>query len=376
MTHHSMRSQVLAGVLLAFFVPALHAQDTVTGRPQFRLQRIVSLGGDLAPEREAFSDIAGIAVSTRGVLYVLDAGNRAVHAFDRTGRFIGRFGRRGSGPAEFQDPATIWVDSVVNVADMTQHRLAQFTLDGQHLRTMPLPTAGDVPLLKVRMLRNGLYVGETLGRIRITAEGVDLQSLRSAVVVLSQTSAVDTLAWFETSAAPYHPRDAFVPFGLHPTHVGNGGGYAILGDSVVAIADGHRGVVRWYRADGHRLVAVRTRQLPSRSRPLDAADRSRIAREIREKNSSLPRQLVIGYPDRISVASYAVFSDDGHLWIRNTAEPGQAHVWTVYDAAGALAYRLSLPPGFDLSYVRGDVLYGTARTPNDAPLVQVYRLIR
>ena len=47
-----------------------------------------------------------------------------------------------------------------------------------------------------------------------------------------------------------------------------------------------------------------------------------------------------------------------------------------YPGHGEIAYRLSLPAGFDLRDVRRDLLYGVARTGNGTPVVHVYRLIR
>ncbi|HEX2076852.1 MAG TPA: hypothetical protein VHG08_04060 [Longimicrobium sp.] len=163
---------------------------------------------------------------------------------------------------------------------------------------------------------------------------------------------------------------------MFDTHAGEGGAEAVLGDSIVATANGYTGEVRWYRADRQGLTLVRTRQLPSRSRPVTQDDVRRMERELYARHRDLPRRLVLEPPPRISVPTQALFAPDGSLWIRNTAGRNHAHVWTVFDAAGEITLRVSLPAGFDLRHVRGDRLYGVTRTENDAPMVQVYRLHR
>ena len=150
----------------------------------------------------------------------------------------------------------------------------------------------------------------------------------------------------------------------------------MLGDSVVATVDGYSGTVHWYRVAPDGLRRFRTRQLPSRSRAVTSDDRRRIERLIRARSPHLPRRLVIETPPQLSVASKALFSDEGFLWIRNTADPARPYVWTVFEPDGDVAYRLSLPAGFDLLHATGDLLYGVRKTENNAPLVQVYRLFR
>ena len=368
------RSSSFALLLLAAAAGSAQAQQSA---PEFRLQRVLSIGGDMASANAAFMSIGGLAVAASGHIYVLDAGDRSIRVFDSAGRFVRRFGRQGGGPGEFQSPVGIWVDSLVGVSDMTQHRMSWFTLDGRHVRTEATPMLDETPVLRVRPLRHGRAVGATPSRMGVnTSRATPEGSPYVAVVVLSRGAAPDTLLRMHSGVAWFHPRGADVPFGTVPTHLGWGGAHAVLGDSMVATVDGYSGTVRWYRAAPAGLELVRTRQLPSRSRPANDDDTRRIERQIRSEGPGLPRRLVIQSPPRTSIGSQALFSDEGFLWIRNTAEPGQAHVWTVFGPGGEITYRLSLPAGFDLRDVRGDRLYGTARTQNGSPVVTAYRLLR
>ena len=321
----------LAGALAS--APSAAAAQSGPRVPQFRIQQVLSLGGDFAGENTSFADVEGIGVSRSGNLYVLDGQDRSVRVFDARGRFIRRFGRQGGGPGEFQVPTGIWVDSIVGVSDGSQQRMSYFTLDGRHLRTVPAAMAGESPVLRLRPLRHGRAVGATPARMGLSANGAVREgSPYSAVVLVAGGAVSDTLLRMHSGASSYHPEDAVVPFGLMPSHMGQGGAYAVLGDSVVATVDGYSGTVHWYRVTPDDVRQFRTRQLPSRSRAVTSDDRRRIERLIRARSPNLPRRLAIETPPQVSIASRALFSDEGFLWNPQHRRSGPGvrldRVWT------------------------------------------------
>lgn len=362
------RHAVLAVVLALIAAPA-------AAQPALRVERVLRLGGDFGGRDAAFVEVADIATAPSGELYVLDSGDRAVKVYTPAGRFLRRFGRQGGGPGEFLAPTSLRVDSLVRVSDLAQHRMSHFRLDGRHVETVRTPEIGELPLLGLVPLRNGRVVGSTPVRLHVTSAGERTGSQWAAVLLVGPGGRADTLLRLHGGGSAFHADGGRAAYGSIDSHVGRGGAHAVLGDSIVATADGYSGEVRWYRADRTGLTLVRARQLQSRSRPVTREDVRRIERLL-AADPELPRRLTIEPPPRVSIATQALFAPDGSLWIRNTAGRGQAHVWTVFDAAGEIAMRLSLPAGFELRHVRGDHLYGIARTENDAPVVQVYRLLR
>jgi 6-bladed beta-propeller len=373
-----MRIARIHHILPALLLLAAPAAAQGGAPPQFRLDRVLVLGGDFGDPDETFVDVSDVATSPAGDIYVLDAGDRAVKVYSAAGRFVRRFGRQGGGPGEFQLPTSIRVDSLVRVSDPQQARMSYFAMDGRHLRSARSPEVGERPVNALAPLRNGRVVGTTPAVMRVQGDGTSTGSMYVPVLVLGPGGQADTLLRQHSGAFAFRPRSGTGAVGMYASHAGQGGAYAVLGDSVVATADGYSGEVRWYRADRGGMTLVRTRQLPSRSRAVTPDDVRRMERDLRAtgRQNELPRQLVIDPPPRVSIATQALFAADGSLWIRNTAGAGHAHVWTVFDARGDIAYRLSLPAGFDLRHVRADLLYGTARTGNGAPVVHVYRLVR
>ncbi len=81
----------------------------------------------------------GIAVDSRGTVYVTDTGNRRVMVFDAQGNFIRQFGSFGTGPGQFDEPIGITFDGTGNllVADTRNQRIQRLAPDGSYLGQFP-----------------------------------------------------------------------------------------------------------------------------------------------------------------------------------------------------------------------------------------------
>lgn len=82
-----------------------------------------------------FNEPTAIAVDGAGNVYVADSGNHRVQKFDPNGRFLAKWGRRGSGPAQFETPRGLTVDSKgdILVVDQGNDRVQKFTNDGRFI---------------------------------------------------------------------------------------------------------------------------------------------------------------------------------------------------------------------------------------------------
>jgi DNA-binding beta-propeller fold protein YncE len=80
---------------------------------------------------------SGIAYShANGRVYVSDTGSHRVAVFDMTGKLLGTLGSRGTGPAQFNFPTSLWVDREGNlyVSDTLNYRVQVFSARGGFLR--------------------------------------------------------------------------------------------------------------------------------------------------------------------------------------------------------------------------------------------------
>jgi len=150
--------------ILIIFIPALmlslslvpiSAQEvpTVENGSRGSMRRGPSLDkltviGQEGPEEALLFRPQGILFGPDGSVYIPDAGNHAIHVYDRDGVFVKRIGSQGSGPGEFQMPMSVyfsWEGELV-VPDPMSQRTSYFSADGTYLRSEGLGTGGMIVL--------------------------------------------------------------------------------------------------------------------------------------------------------------------------------------------------------------------------------------
>ena len=89
--------------------------------------------------RDTFNRPSDVVVAPNGDIFVADGhggdSNARIVKFSRDGRFIKTWGKKGSGPGEFDTPHSIAMDSRgrLFVADLQNHRIQIFDQDGTYL---------------------------------------------------------------------------------------------------------------------------------------------------------------------------------------------------------------------------------------------------
>ena len=86
-------------------------------------------GGPLGFGDGQFDGPTDVVVDAAGNVYVVDSGNHRIQKFDSTGKFLGKWGTRGSGPGQFETPISIALDSTgrfAYVTDKGNHRVQKF----------------------------------------------------------------------------------------------------------------------------------------------------------------------------------------------------------------------------------------------------------
>jgi hypothetical protein len=133
---------VAAAALIPLAALPASAQETLRHRAAdrplaLRPTTLYSIGQADGHEWETFGNIAALVFDAEDNLYVLDAGNTRVFVFDRDGRHVRSFGRRGQGPGEFGFPAGLSVlrNGEIVVGDVMRGALQRFAPDGS-----PLPS--------------------------------------------------------------------------------------------------------------------------------------------------------------------------------------------------------------------------------------------
>ena len=117
----------------------------ITGEPTtFNLEEIFTIDTEnFSIVRTGLTDISCFDVDSKGNIYFLGflqrEGNN-IFKFDKNGRFVNSFGRKGQGPGEVQYPFHLEVDNQNNivVTDQSKLKLIFFSNEGSLIREIPL----------------------------------------------------------------------------------------------------------------------------------------------------------------------------------------------------------------------------------------------
>ena len=94
--------------------------------------------GEGKKEEEIFSEISSFTVDDEGNIYLLDRKENKILVFDKKGKYLRSFGKKGQGPGEISGPVGIRLTPAreLLVEDSLNQRFAFFSLDGKFLRSI------------------------------------------------------------------------------------------------------------------------------------------------------------------------------------------------------------------------------------------------
>jgi DNA-binding beta-propeller fold protein YncE len=132
-----------------------------------------------------FTGPTGIAVDSSGNVYVSDFANDRIEKFTADGKFVTKWGSRGSGDGQFRFPTGIAVDSSDNVyvTETGNSRIQKFTADGKFITKWGSQDAsggGGQPNDRIFEGPSGIAIGENTNRVYITDTWNDNVQIYSA----------------------------------------------------------------------------------------------------------------------------------------------------------------------------------------------------
>jgi YYY domain-containing protein len=118
-----------------------------TGQRVATIEEVPAESGEAAPppgEAGQLRQPRGVAVNSKGIVFVADFDNHRVQAFDKDLEFVLKWGERGDLPGQFKQPCGIAVDAgdTVYVADTWNQRVQVFSSEGKYLREFGGPFYG------------------------------------------------------------------------------------------------------------------------------------------------------------------------------------------------------------------------------------------
>ncbi|MEW5926347.1 MAG: 6-bladed beta-propeller [Gemmatimonadota bacterium] len=342
--------------------------------------RIGELDG--APEYQ-FERVVGAVRRADGGIVVADAGLRALRLYDAAGKFLRTVGRKGGGPGEFEELASVHLapgDSLL-AFDWRLRRISVFAPDGSPARSVNLPASIDavfpLPHLLGRLSDGSLLVG--VGhRYRggpatdgVRHDSTDYLRYSPAGVLL------DTVAVVPSGESFVKTGFGRVGFTTAPLLFGKNSVSGLVGDRVVR---GHNRAyeIGIYSPEGRLERLIRREQ---KARPATRADfDALVAANLEELDRGWRDRMEQVYAAMPRVSTMPFYSelladDAQNLWVRDfSVQHGAGSTWTVFNAGGRMLGVVAMPERFRPTHIGEDHVLGVRRDELGVEYVQMFAL--
>ena len=337
--------------------------------------------------------VRDVAVDRSGNIFVLDAADQQVKMFDRSGRPVRVFGRKGPGPGEFISANVISVlrDSLW-VIDRQNERVTAFSLADRGLRSFVVPGTG-VGLKRVHSVTaNGFLCSMPEASHFLGARGQQI-----SYVVVNSTGAVQNSIFsglpaprslVYTAAPANNPKNWYRGFTRQP----------FLHPLMLATADDATSIVRvtTLKEKGREIERVRIlkvstsgdtlwrRDLSFQGRPLRPSDVQNAVDSIARSTRNIGGAVLV--PNRKMIedsilrpavwppVKSLVIGVDGTIWLQQGLSSTQENRYWRLSPTGTYEETVVLPAGFALQGASRSNVWGWRTDDDGLPLIERYRL--
>ncbi len=103
------------------------------------LKQDLIIGQEAGDEKYMFSALRSVQVDNEGNIYALDSRETQIKVFDKEGKHLRTFGKKGQGPGEIQSPVGMHLTphGQLAILDNRNRRIAFFSLTGECLKEVP-----------------------------------------------------------------------------------------------------------------------------------------------------------------------------------------------------------------------------------------------
>jgi hypothetical protein len=351
--------------------------------------RIGAIEGD--PEYQ-FGQVGGIAVDSKGFIYVMDVQGQNLKVYDTEGSYVETVGQRGGGPGEFSGAFFILMGAAdtLLVPDMNNRRVNVFPPDRSDFSSFPLSLDGGVPAVWA-----STPTGVTAYQIRpLDLPNLPRQDSSDAVVVFTTDGTVtDTLIRFPTGETVSYAQ-GFPDYRIFSTEAA----WTLAHDGKLLY-----GMNNDYRIEVHangELERVITQQFEPElvgQNTKDAIIRW-FRQQIDQAGAAVPPGMAEQIIDALDFGEYLpafagiTAGSDGAIWVQHIQAVTElseeelesfdvlqdlgAPEWDVFDADGRYLGVVTMPRRFSPRLFRGDYVYGVWRDELDVQYVQRLKIVK
>lgn len=362
--------------------------------PELRIGSIDEPGTILTRVRD-------LAVAPDGRIYTLHRQEALLRVFDAEGEFVRTIGRRGEGPGEFDGLSSMGIiGDTLWVLDTGTYRFSFFTLDGELIRTLPVPIElgerGTIvsPPRARGLLSDGSIWGQPPAFSRLIADGsiTELPILR----IDSTMRPLDTLG-----IRPYRNTVWAVQnqgFGSYRSQPFSDTDLVLLSERAPEVVRVERPAASGPEPDGFRVTRLTFDgdTLVSRSyvyspKPIDDALVERLVESVGESFENIPPQIsgaptparameiareALYRPDYHPPVTDAVLGRDGTIWLRREDVGRDSVDWNILAPDGEPIGVLTAAKRLNVLAVDRWTVWGMERGEMDVPYVVRYGVVR
>jgi hypothetical protein len=369
-------------ILLLFSAIALSAEDKIViktengipvvynpknpatpeGSPRsLTLQHDLTIGDDDTDPNSMFSELRSIQVDDQENIYALDMKEIKVKVYDKNGKFLRSFGKKGKGPCEIETPIRMEMtrDGKIVIDDMGNNKLIFFGLAGTCVKE--LPTGKYWALIRFKFDSRGNIYADTRAyeETRMTSE---LKKFDPEFKPLA------TFASFEEKRLDRRLARAFSPvFSLQ-----------MRSDDRLVWTTGESENYEFTIIDTDGKTVKRIVREPNPAKITGVLKDKLIKESWGDKG--LPPDIKFEIPSHFPSLYYFIIDDEDWLYVRTYAyEEKEGDYWLyydVFDAEGRYIAKFSLPEREMVFQVKKDKLYCMVQESEEGiPLVKRYNMI-
>jgi hypothetical protein len=350
---------------------------------EFRLSPspILVIGSEERGPQYQLDRVYGAVRLVDGRVVIGNSATAELRFYDTRGEYATSAGRKGGGPGEFEEPASIFpmvFGNTILANDMSHARLNRYDAAGKVLKQIALTSSPAAVQSIPEATAGSMLIARVTASPELRGEPGQRISTRYRYAIYDSTGRQRTpLFEFPTRERIVHAfggsiRFPYIPFSAEPV-------LAASRDRVFLIRQGAPEIEVWsltaQRIDTFRWNAPRTkvRDIWTRWRQSELEAISRPADRARYEDFYSDR---LPLPEFVPVADAMHVDPAGRIWIVRTRLPWEPTTrCDVLDSTGRYRGSVMLPPRFTLFQVGADFMLGRARDYNDVEQVQVYRLI-
>lgn len=317
--------------------------------------------------------IRGIAVDSRGNIYLVDYTQAKIQVVSPDGRYLESIGQRGRGPGEFEHISGVYIyNNILYVLEYGPDRLSEFRLGNyQLLGTVPFPDihVGNQPIGVPKViypLSNGRYevvfrnirLGAPDPKVTISILNHDLEPVDTRV---HQFLRGHRFLYRSSRGLTVWPRLSLIKTTL-VTIGPHGYVYETKADSM------H---IRVFDSNGKKIRNISAKYIPPRltDKDLDslASRMSPIRRNMFYKALNQNK-----LPDHWPALQDLLVDDQGRCWVELANHRKKKQTWWIFDTDGNPKWRFQLSSNVKLYVVRNHEAYGIWNKNGDQRIVRYH----